>query len=251
MRTWMFMAVLAMAGTHLSTVHAVEQSLLGTPVDFSTIDVAAGDEIDGLEKLIEPVGLMRGDNCSTKRFYLAPIVGASWGQLLIQEESFANQNLFTAGGAAGVAITRPLGQVRIEWEGRYRDGFSGKLGIIEIGATDNWSSLVNVWRDFGVTKNLGVYGGGGIGAGGYRFTYTAEGNEVANSQNTAFAWQVGTGVIYAVSDRVTLDLGYRYYSVGPVSACDCGGLPGDIVNQFIANELLFAVRIYEPFRGWR
>lgn len=251
MRTWMFMAALAMAGGHLAAVGATEWSSPGTPGDFAAIDFAARDEVDGLEKLIEPVGLVRGENGSTKRFYLAPIVGASWGQLLIQDRSFANQELFTAGGAAGVAITRPMGQVRIEGEGRYRDGFSRGLGIVDVGATDNWSSLVNVWRDFGVTKNLGVYGGGGIGAGGYRFTYLADGNEVANSQNTAFAWQVGTGVIYAVSDRVTLDLGYRYYSVGPVSTCDCGGLPGDIVNQFIANELLFTVRIYEPFRGWR
>lgn len=248
MRTWMLVAAVAIAASPVLANTATEGEPLGTPVDLTSFQGEADVDLDDL---LQPVGLLRGDDGSTRRFYLAPIVGASWGQLLVQESLFAKENLFTAGGAAGVAITRPMGQLRIEGEGRYRDGLGGSLGVVDILATDNWSSLANVWRDFGITENLGVYGGGGIGAGGYRFAYTAAGDEFANFQGTGFAWQIGTGVIYAVSDRVTLDLGYRYYSVGPLVACDCGGLPGDIANQFVANELLFTVRIYEPFRGWR
>lgn len=247
MRTWMFLAVLAIGVAHVRADEVSEASL-GTPIDLTSFQ---GEADLGLEDLVQPVGLLRGDDGATRRFYLAPIVGASWGQLLIQGDTFASGNLFTAGGAAGMAITRPMGQLRIEGEGRYRDGINGVGGLIGVGATDNWSSLANVWRDFGVTENLGVYGGGGIGAGGYRFTYATVGDVFANAQLTGFAWQVGTGVIYAVSDRITLDLGYRYYSVGPLSACNCGGLPGDLLSQFVSNELLLAVRIYEPFRGLR
>jgi opacity protein-like surface antigen len=245
MRTWMFAVMLAVAASTVAMADAISSVADELPVDFPTYE-----SNEDVARLIEPVGLLQGDDGATRRFYLAPIVGASWGQLLVQDSLFSNQGLFTAGGAAGVAITRPMGQVRIEGEGRYRDGLGGTLGVINAQATDNWSSLVNVWRDFGITRNLGVYGGGGIGAGGYRFSYAAEGEEFANSQLTGFAWQVGTGVIYAVSDRVTLDLGYRYYQVGPIAACDCGG-PGDVLSQFVANDLLLAVRIYEPFRGWR
>lgn len=246
MRVWMLLTFLAVGAALYPAVAHAEIAAGDTVVDFASLQ---GNE--GLAPLLEPVGLLQGDDGTTRRFYIAPIVGASWGQLLVDGPLFAQQNLFTAGGAAGVAITRPLGQVRIEAEGRYRDGFGGTLGTVDIGATDNWSSLVNVWRDFGITKNLGVYGGGGIGAGGYRFTAVSDGNTFFNEQQTAFAWQIGTGVIYAVSDRVTLDLGYRYYSVSPVSVCDCGGRPGDYVSQFVSNELLLAVRIYEPFRGLR
>lgn len=248
MRMWLFAAAVAIAASPVLAEDATDTSSLGTLVDLTSFQGEADIELDDM---IEPVGLVRGDDGSTRRFYLAPIVGASWGQLLVQESLFASENLFTAGGAAGVAITRPMGQLRIEGEGRYRDGLGGSLGVVDILATDNWSSLANVWRDFGVTENLGVYGGGGIGAGGYRFTYAAAGDEFANFQGTGFAWQIGTGVIYAVSDRVTLDLGYRYYSVGPLVACDCGGLPGELASQFVSNELLFTVRFYEPFRGWR
>jgi opacity protein-like surface antigen len=248
MRLWLFAAVVSIAASTVLAEDAIDTAPFGTPIDLTSFQGEADVDLDDL---IEPVGLMRGDDGSTRRFYLAPIVGASWGQLLVQESLFENENLFTAGGAAGVAITRPMGQVRIEAEGRYRDGLAGSLGVVDILATDNWSSLANVWRDFGVTESLGVYAGGGIGAGGYRFVYDAAGDEFANFQGTGFAWQIGTGVIYAVSDRVTLDLGYRYYSVGPLVACDCGGLPGEISNQFVSNELLFTVRIYDPFRGAR
>jgi len=248
MRIWQFALAMSLASSVVMAEDSAETAPLGTPVDLTSF---RGDADLDFDDLISPVGLVRGDDGSTRRFYLAPIIGASWGQLLIQDELFANGNLFTAGGAAGVAITRPMGQLRIEGEGRYRDGLGGTAGVVDIGASGNWSSLANIWRDFAITESLGVYGGGGIGAGGYQFTYAADGDELANLQGTAFAWQIGTGVIYAVSDRVTLDLGYRYYSVDPMSACDCGGLPGDIANQFVSNELLLSVRIYEPFRGWR
>ena len=245
MRTWKFAVALCIVASGAGAIAAGTPEEPGIAVDFASLQQA-----DEVARLIEPVGLVRGDDGATRRFYLAPIIGSSWGQLLTPEQSFGNNGLFTAGGAAGVAVTRPLGQVRFDVEGRYRDAINGTAGIVNIAATDNWSTLANIWRDFGITDTLGVYGGGGIGAGGYRFLYNAEGNNFANSQNTAFAWQIGGGVIYAVSDRVTLDLGYRYYSVDPFSACQCGGV-GEIRNQFVSNELLLAVRIYEPFRRWR
>lgn len=248
MRAWLFVFAAAMASSAVIADDSTEIAALGMPVGLTSF---RGDADLDLDELISPVGLVRGDDGSTRRFYLAPIVGASWGQLLVQGQSFANGNLFTAGGAAGVAITRPMGQIRIEGEGRYRDALGGVTGITTAGATGNWSSLANVWRDFAVTESLGVYGGGGIGAGGYQFTYTAVGDDFANVQGTGFAWQIGTGVLYAVSDRVTLDLGYRYYSVGPMNACDCGGAAGDLANQFVSNDLLLTVRIYEPFQRWR
>jgi opacity protein-like surface antigen len=234
-----------------------EVALLGEPIDLRGFD-APGD----LDGLLEPVGLVRGDDCETRRFYLAPIVGVSWGQLLLENTSVLRSGLFSAGGAAGLAFTRPGGQLRTEFEGRYRDGMClfdsfGPVAI-RIRATDNWSTLFNVWRDIAVTDRFGLYGGGGLGLGGYNFCVS--GNDGVNflsagDQNTAFAWQAGVGAIYAVSDRITLDIGYRYYSVDASRATvwlDPAGVPvGSLRNQFIANELMFAVRIYEPFRRWR
>jgi hypothetical protein len=94
---------------------------------------------------------------------------------------------------------------------------------------------------------MGVYGGGGTGAGGYHFIYNVDG-EFANLRTTQFAWGIGVGVIYAVSDRVTLHLGNRYCAVNASRACDCPTLEAGILNQFISSDLLLSVRIYESFR---
>ena len=214
------------------------------------------------------------------RFYLAPIVGASWGTLFQHEpaepnepserEAVMNGNLFTAGGAAGVGFARDRGQLRLEFEGRYRDNFSTSrtavlegFGIVNasVQTADNWSTMANVWRDFSITNRLGIYGGGGIGAGGYRLNPSVSvlnsNVPISGSTMTAFAWQAGGGVLYALNERMTLDLGYRFYSVGPGNSTLQGDIPGVAVKSVVVNtsfdssEMLLSLRIYEPFRRWR
>lgn len=222
-----------------------------------------------LAMLLVGGGSSRGDElfAEDNRFYLAPIIGASWGTLLDDgTDPFFDGSLFTAGGAGGVAVARDRGQLRLEFEGRYRDGFgvsqtfgttSASLQVI-----DNWSAMANLWRDFSVSERFGIYGGGGIGAGGYGFDFnisSASANDGIFGSNriTAFAWQVGGGVLYALNERVTLDLGYRFYSVGLGDSTlefIQNGTPigsDSISTAFAASELLLSIRIYEPFRRWR
>lgn len=215
------------------------------------------------------------------RFYLAPIIGASWATVVNDEYQPVNTpiqtagNLFSAGGAAGIAFDRDSGQARLEFEGRYRDSYSvastrfvGPIPVTaDVQLVDNWSTLVNLWRDFSITNRLGLYGGGGIGAGGYGLNTTVALADLppiaqGSSRHAAFAWQVGTGLLYALNDRITLDLGYRFYSVGlgtttirptglipPVIVPPDASLP--ISTGFASHELLLNIRIYEPFRRWR
>ena len=73
---------------------------------------------------------------------------------------------------------------------------------------------------------------------------------------TSFAWQAGGGATYAFNDRVTLDLGYRFFSLGSGTADiyitnASGTLQDTVQTQFSASELLLSLRIYEPFRRWR
>lgn len=215
------------------------------------ITPATSNQAVDLEDSLQPVGLIRGDDGATRRFYVAPIIGASWGTFVYPTQPFSQNEYaesFTAGGAVGVAFSRPRGQWRVEVAGRYRDGIRNEFGQE---STDNWSVLCNAWRDFSVTKKLGLYGGGGIGAGGFRWfsdvVYPGQ-SIIANDQQAAFAWQAGGGMIYAVSDRVSLDLGYRFYSMNEVASYIPSN-DGLYDAQFSANELLFQVRIYEPFRG--
>jgi hypothetical protein len=44
---------------------------------------------------------------------------------------------------------------------------------------------------------------------------------------------------------LTFDVGYRYFHINTISQA------GVEPNQFSASELMFTLRLYEPFRGWR
>jgi opacity protein-like surface antigen len=213
------------------------------------------------------------------RWYVSGIVGASFGTLILDQaatdtspasRSSVVDPLFTAGGTLGVAFARPYGWLRAEVEGRARDPI-GNASQQEISglvfesesqyATDGWSAMVNLWRDFEITDSWSVYGGAGIGGGGYQFAYNysflpTQYATTGSSVVTAFAWQVGGGVIWNVSDRIALDLGYRFFELGPgttLLVSNQGGFPAGTTNldtSFSTSELLLSIRMYEPFRGW-
>jgi opacity protein-like surface antigen len=146
----------------------------------------------------------------------------------------------------------------------FLDGFSANFNWA---AADGWSALFNVWRDFTVSEQVDLYFGGGVGGGGYRYSsagsvaFPGEPATVlsyaGNAQVASFAWQAGGGVIWNLSDRMAFDVGYRFFSIDQSPTTLTGsinGVPlGSIVvpQQFTASELIFGLRIYEPFRRWR
>lgn len=204
---------------------------------------------------------------SGRRFYITGIIGASFGSLqsggINEAGNFPNtgratDSLFTAGGAVGTAIDRDDGMLRLEVEGRGRDALQGYTNSFEppvptyfysVRAVDGWSVMANAWRDWQLTERFGVYTGGGIGAGGYRLT-VSDGVVSGYGHMAGFAWQAGTGTTFQLTERTTLDLGYRFFdTVSDSLPLSTGGVPvGSYVSNFYASELLLSVRIYEPFR---
>jgi opacity protein-like surface antigen len=150
-----------------------------------------------------------------------------------------------AEGAIGMAVARPAGSLRMEVEarGRQADASPG-TSMTDGSSRQTWATMANVWRDVAFSKRFGGYAGGGVGGGG--LTETASGTPAVDSlaarQASGLAWQAGGGLTYAVSERVTLDLGYRYRALEAT-----GGLARDA-----GSEAILAVRIYEPFRDlWK
>jgi opacity protein-like surface antigen len=142
-----------------------------------------------------------------------------------------------AGGEAafGLAVPRPAGWLRLELEAGGRPT-GGTSATTETG--QQWSSLVNAWRDVDVTERVGLYAGGGIGVGRSATADDLVPPGGVERAAAAVAWQAGAGLTYAATDRVTIDLGYRQRGM---AAGDAG---------LGAGEALLAVRIYDPFRGW-
>ena len=229
---------------------------------------------------IVPEVITADDVASPRRFYVTGIVGSSFATLSDDlagryTGGSANGTLFTAGGALGMAFDRPFGAIRAEVEGRGRDSLHDTLDVTTIPlatgsgtwvAADSWSTTVNLWRDLSVTDDVDLYVGGGIGAGGstsstnghYQLTGIAPdfffgGPDTAQS----FAWQAGCGAKWALSERIELDLGYRFFALGatttPVTRMEGHLFRGteDIRHSLTAGEMLFSLRIYEPFRALR
>ncbi len=75
--------------------------------------------------------------------------------------------------------------------------------------------LVNFYFDFYNESSFTPYVGGGLGAGFMTGEYQLKGNGLSYNgtmDDTVLAWNVAGGVGYAITDRITADLGYRYIS---------------------------------------
>ena len=213
-------------------------------------------------------------------FYVSGMIGTSFATLTdtfhdnyAGSDGSINGSLFTAGGAAGYGFYRENGRLRLEIEGRGRDVLSTQAGVVTEDfsnttvwrASNGWSVLANVWRDVNLTEKVAVYAGGGIGGGGYDYSHTNQlkveqftETFAASASVATFAWQAGGGTAYALTDRITLDVGYRFFQIANgTSTATVSFAPGPpvgsevVASAFSASELFFAIRIYEPFRNWR
>jgi opacity protein-like surface antigen len=215
-------------------------------------------------------------------FYVSGMIGTSFATLTdtfhddyAGSDGSINGSLFTAGGAAGYGFYRENGRLRLEIEGRGRDVLSTQAGIVTEDfsnttvwrASNGWSVLANVWRDVNLTEKVAVYAGGGIGGGGYDYSHTNKltvgpftETFAASAAVTTFAWQAGGGVIYRISDRIEFDASYRFFATEqaktPIFITPVSGPPAlptgqSVLTGFSASEMLFSLRVYEPFRGLR
>lgn len=199
-------------------------------------------------------------------FYVAGIIGPSFGTLTNATVPAVSESLFTAGGAIGVDLNPAVAGWRFDFEARYRDPLGETAAIgglpVAVRAEQLWSTLVNAYRDIELTERLDLYLNAGIGAGGYQTSYAGSDAtfnvEVAGNRGlTSFAWQAGTGLAWEITPRLTFDIGYRFFEVAggstTVTAAQSGTVLSttDIASAFSASEVLFSLRIAEPFRRWR
>lgn len=224
----------------------------------SSIDLTAFDSVTESAALANDASAFenvawRSGGRASRRIYLAGMIGPSFASVSSPvEPSLSSQDtLFTAGGALGIAFDRPRGWLRLEVEGKGRDTYFAPFNDTPTEAnytilTNNWSVTQNFWRDLELTERFGIYGGGGIGAGGYILGEQYNGEVRYVQPGSGFAWQVGGGLLWSISDRLTFDVGYRYFSIDTIQQASFV-----VPNQFTANELMFTLRLYEPFRRWR
>lgn len=109
--------------------------------------------------------------------------------------------------------------------------------------------LFNAYWDFHNSTNFTPYIGAGLGLAfiqvdGSATTYFHAENRAVSYEkslgvrnNTNFAWQVGAGCSYALTDNIALDLGYRFMSLG---SADSYSIPLTDVNGATNNNIVIS-----------
>lgn len=224
---------------------------LGTEIDLTTFGESRQEEQSSVweDMHLEEVSLR--DGVADRRFYISGMIGPSFASLMNADPLLESTgSLFNAGGAVGMAFERQRGQLRLEVEAMGRSNFREPYTVDPspeqaLLLFNNWSVMQNVWRDLMITSRFGAYGGGGIGGGGYTLGERDRRGTDFYGPKSAFAWQAGGGIFWNATDRLTFDVGYRYYQINAIKQVE--NAPPD---QFAASEVMFSLRLYEPFRRW-
>lgn len=114
----------------------------------------------------------------------------------------------------------------------------------------NNSVMFNVYYDIENKTKFTPYLGGGIGVAKLKTTHAAPylyDNTVRKIKDSAtnFAWQLGCGVSYDITDNIAADLGYRYVNSGHYKLYDYDPREGDIFDSKIkssSNEISFGIK---------
>lgn len=116
--------------------------------------------------------------------------------------------------------------------------------ILDLKGAWNASTLfLNLYYDFRNSTAFTPYVGAGLGmAFNYaNYTFSARGyNANFDDHRTTFAWNVGAGVAYDITDNFAVDLGYRYVNLGYYEV----DLPegGKVKNQPSNHEFMLGLR---------
>jgi opacity protein-like surface antigen len=151
---------------------------------------------------------------------------------------------FDTGLALGAALGYEFNIFRAEGEISYQKSDIDKIGAqgASFNATGNaaaLSFLINGYYDFVNSSVFTPYISAGLGFAQVEFNdlnISGLGFSDSSDQDTVFAYQIGIGVGYAVTEKVTIDVKYRYFGTEN-SEYDT------TEAEFASNNFLFGVRI--------
>lgn len=139
---------------------------------------------------------------------------------------------YTVGGAVGYNFAGFGVPVRAEAEYLYHDQFKYSATNSTTGAfsskIDIHTVFANFYYDFKTGTAFTPYVGAGLGVAWINqkvastFTGWTGSTSDGSYDTTNFAWNVGAGVGYSLTDNVILDLGYRYTNFGDAKKVDNG-----------------------------
>jgi len=176
-----------------------------------------------------------------------PVYGGIWGGALFPDSSDMNNLSLTAdvdydtGYGVGLLMGYDFGEWRLDVEGSYRTSSVDTLNVNSAPSTTSGGDLevsalmINGYYDFEMPGDVSPYLGAGIGVARVSLDgYTSSGTLIVDDSDTVFAGQLSAGVLYALNEQVSLDLGYRYMMTGDAELnAPSGKLETDADNHLI------------------
>lgn len=170
-------------------------------------------------------------------------------------QSWSSKSGYTIGGAIGYNFAGAGVPVRAEAEYLYHDQFKYSANnATSGGATGSFTSKIdihtlfaNVYYDFKTGTAFTPYVGAGLGIAwiNQKVASTFQGWTAGTSDGsydaTSFAWNLGAGVGYSLTDNIILDLGYRYTNFGDAKKVDNGRISFQ-AKDLQAHEALLGLR---------
>lgn len=164
---------------------------------------------------------------------LRGFVGATFGGEATLEAEYSGVSVsydvdldtgFVVGGAFGV----DFGDFTVDGEIGYRStALDGSYAYDEDVALV--SALANGWYELGLTENLELYAGGGVGV--------AAGIVDDVDSSLGFAFQAGGGARFIVGPGMDIGVGYRYFNASNV--LDDEGVSVDYTDSTVLAEVRF------------
>ena len=174
---------------------------------------------------------------------LNPYVGAKFRYVDMTSEytepgySFDVDDKVMGGSIAiGTAVKTDNGAVRVELEYNQNENVESTLYGVAKAEVETQSVMLNGYYDIDTGTKLTPYVGGGLGYAKVKGIMTIPAASYYESMDdNNFAWQLGAGVGYAVTENVTVDAGYRYADYGDFSK-------NDVTLDTSAHELYVGAR---------
>lgn len=144
---------------------------------------------------------------------------------------------YIIGGAIGMRIWDPLrAEVELSYARWKAESYDYKIRDFRTSgdASGHLSAtylLGNLWLDLDTDTRFTPYVGGGAGVAWVDADTSFEGEPLGYGDGElGFAFQLGAGVKFDITENIALDVGYRFKGILDVDFEDAGGAPADFEN---------------------
>jgi len=190
--------------------------------------------------------ILTGGTALAGGWYVDGYGGAVWvSDSDLKGTNIQGKSEYDTGYNFGGALGYDWGMFRLEGELGYRSSDVSKVTIDNVGSATSGGSytafdyMVNGYLEYKNETKFYPFVMGGIGGATVSSdSVTIGGITAAGGDDTVFAYQLGAGIGFAVTDHVILELSYRYFGTDDPDI----GSGSNLESEYKSHNVLFGLR---------